>query len=468
MAGLTNQPFLKPKVHVVVDAWSLIGFTRSWAVDTDGAGGHPRKYPTCHISSVIHYTPQRTVLTLISSDPSVGASCLPPKFLDHSSASTHFLTCNYLSPIVPTVQMAAKSTSSPNSTLGRVLAVLRKRKPIDENSSWTIATALSNSFPMLTIGSQHYAAAAQRPVITTADPSSDDSCRLRVQEGVKTALTLAAPIFGAIPLAGSPLKAAVDGLLEILKAADAKNTFRYASVAQRINECCRDIDHYLMRYNTLGIMRVENAAQRIEANLEMFLPLASTLQLRRSAITGIVLIDATGKRYEVSMDCAKSYELFTKTIAHFFDGDKMEARIQRRYIEQDRYDLCIDHGNQIVPINGQPDWPKVESGMQLVMRAILVQEKKNQTRRYQCPRCKTWNILDDGGGELDRDLLIECRGCDGRFQISKADRKYTSAWEWGSRNTREDENGISHDTEMGVLVNFHLKEYHAIVRTSMS
>jgi hypothetical protein len=88
----------------------------------------------------------------------------------------------------------------------------------------------------------------------------------------------------------------------------------------------------------------------------------------------------------------------------------MEARIQRRYIEQDRYDLCIDQGNQIVPINGQPDWPKVEPGMQVVMRVILVQEKKNRTRRYQCPRCKTWNTSDDGGGELNRDLLIEWSG----------------------------------------------------------
>jgi hypothetical protein len=77
---------------------------------------------------------------------------------------------------------------------------------------------------MLTIGSQHFAAAAtQGPDLT--DPSSDDSCSLGVQEGVKTALTIAAPMFGAIPFAGSPLKAAVDGLLEILKAADVSFDF---------------------------------------------------------------------------------------------------------------------------------------------------------------------------------------------------------------------------------------------------
>ena len=73
---------------------------------------------------------------------------------------------------------------------------------------------------MLTIGSAHVAAAAQRPIITTADPSSCNSCSRQVQEDVRTALTVAAPIFGGIPLAGPTLKATVGSLLEILKAVD--------------------------------------------------------------------------------------------------------------------------------------------------------------------------------------------------------------------------------------------------------
>ena len=43
-------------------------------------------------------------------------------------------------------------------------------------------------------------------------------------------------------------------------------------------------------YQTLGIMHLETT-------------------LMASRITGIVLIDATGRRYEVSMDFAKSYEV---------------------------------------------------------------------------------------------------------------------------------------------------------------
>ena len=69
---------------------------------------------------------------------------------------------------------------------------------------------------MLTIASQHVAAAAQGPDITAADSSR--SCRM--QGDVRTALTIAAPIVEAIPLPG--LKAAVGGLLEMLKAADVR------------------------------------------------------------------------------------------------------------------------------------------------------------------------------------------------------------------------------------------------------
>jgi len=71
------------------------------------------------------------------------------------------------------------------------------------------------------IGSQHVAAAAQGLDITAADPSADNCRGRRVQEDVRTTLTIVAPIVEAIPLPG--LKAAVGGLLEILKAVDVSS-----------------------------------------------------------------------------------------------------------------------------------------------------------------------------------------------------------------------------------------------------
>jgi hypothetical protein len=60
-----------------------------------------------------------------------------------------------------------------------------------------------------------------------------------------------------------------------------------------------------------------------------------------------------------------------------------------------------------------------------------------------------------------KDLWAPSQGCDGRFQISKqVDNPDTKDGQ--NRDTSEDENGISHDTEMGVLLNFHLKEYQVV------
>ena len=135
----------------------------------------------------------------------------------------------------------------------------------------------------------------------------------------------------------------------------------------------------------------------------------------RSRITGVILIDATGKRYEISMDFAKSYEvrvyfgcelrntsvndiqLFTKCISLLFDGDRMEAKIQRRYMEQGRFDLGIQQGNWVAPLFGEQNWSEVEPGTELLMRAMLSRYRKGPHGIYECPRCKTGNGPDSGG-----------------------------------------------------------------------
>ena len=82
-------------------------------------------------------------------------------------------------------------------------------------------------------------------------------------------------------------------------------------------------------------------------------------------------------------------QLFTKAIALFFEGDKLEARIQRHYMEHGKFDLCIDQGTQVVHIDGEEEWSKVEPGTKVVMRAVLFRLQANDG--YQCPRCKTMN-----------------------------------------------------------------------------
>lgn len=119
---------------------------------------------------------------------------------------------------------------------GRVFAVRRRRPPNPENP--TIRTLVSHSLsrPMLTISSKHIAASGQDPDLTMGaripeDDSSDDDAPGRVlQEHTRTTLTMIAPVFGAIPVAGPPLKSAACSLLAILDAVDVGLFIFFANI----------------------------------------------------------------------------------------------------------------------------------------------------------------------------------------------------------------------------------------------
>ena len=83
----------------------------------------------------------------------------------------------------------------------------------------------------------------------------------------------------------------------------------------------------------------------------------------------------------------------------------MEARIQRHYMEHSKFDLCIDQGTQVVRIDGEQDWSKVEPGMKVVMRAVLTRLRRYADDGYQCPRCKTMN--HSKGSNQDVNLPID-------------------------------------------------------------
>lgn len=130
--------------------------------------------------------------------------------------------------------------------------------------------------------------------------------------------------------------------LTTLKSLRSKHVFRYSSAAQTVNECSRDIDHYLLTYSVshlssnlctdlvqkrhpihqaLSNMHAAKFLERIEAKLEVYY--ASTLRPMTGAITGITLIDATGRQHEVSMDFAKSYQVCVRVQVAASDTNKL-------------------------------------------------------------------------------------------------------------------------------------------------
>jgi hypothetical protein len=76
-----------------------------------------------------------------------------------------------------------------------------------------------------------------------------------------------------------------------------------------------------------------------------------------------------------------------------FERDVIEAQIQRRYMEEGKYDLCIDQGTRVTPLTSHK-WSSIEPGTKIVMR-VTIQQKTDSGSDidYQCHFCGAVNRL---------------------------------------------------------------------------
>ncbi len=161
-------------------------------------------------------------------------------------------------------------------------------------------------------------------------------------------------------------------------------------------------------------MHLEGSVQQIQETL-----VTISSQRGSESITGVILVDATGRRRELPMDSAVSYEVTSSFILYvyvwltqtqifmdmiralIFRSDTLETRIQRRYMENGNYDLCIDKKDAVVAIEGQEDWEdsEIRPGTTIVMRVIFwLQQVRGQ---YRCHRCNTLNTAAKDGPSID-------------------------------------------------------------------
>jgi hypothetical protein len=76
-----------------------------------------------------------------------------------------------------------------------------------------------------------------------------------------------------------------------------------------------------------------------------------------------------------------------------FERDAIEAQIQKWYIEEGEYDLCIDEGMQVTPLTSRK-WSSIEAGTKIVMRATIKQKTTLLTEvDYKCSFCGAVNRL---------------------------------------------------------------------------
>jgi hypothetical protein len=76
-----------------------------------------------------------------------------------------------------------------------------------------------------------------------------------------------------------------------------------------------------------------------------------------------------------------------------FERDATEAQIQRRYVEEGKYDLCIDKGTQVTPLTHH-QWSNIEPGTKIVMKVTIQQETESGFDiDYHCHFCGAVNRL---------------------------------------------------------------------------
>ncbi|KAF9527576.1 hypothetical protein CPB83DRAFT_856037 [Crepidotus variabilis] len=166
-------------------------------------------------------------------------------------------------------------------------------------------------------------------------------------------------------------------------------------------------------------------------------------------ISGILLVDAAGKEYRVSMDFAISLETFTKAISLLLESNAMEARIQRSFVNEGLYELSVDQGTQIVSVNDQSGWAsQIQPGTKVVMSAVVPAWAWSK-RQYECPRCKTWNTPN-----INHRSSTDCEGCYGRFQISEVNLETT----WHQLESKR-KTAVRDETNLKMLRNFLVKQH---------
>ncbi|KAG1719722.1 hypothetical protein EDB19DRAFT_631200 [Suillus lakei] len=126
----------------------------------------------------------------------------------------------------------------------------------------------------------------------------------------------------------------------------------YPSVTQDIAACFTNIDRHMADYLVWSQMQSGDDMHEVLAHLgrqeESLMRIESVFFRGQSVTLGFVtLVDATGHLHPIPMGVCDSFERFNEMLQLLFKHNSIEARLQRRYMEQGEYNLCIDGDKQV-------------------------------------------------------------------------------------------------------------------------
>ncbi|KAG1742473.1 hypothetical protein EDB19DRAFT_616326 [Suillus lakei] len=101
------------------------------------------------------------------------------------------------------------------------------------------------------------------------------------------------------------------------------------------------------------------------------IPSASQLTRTVSLVGRSTLVDATGCHHSILVNFCTSFQhLNAMSQVLLFGSGPVAAQVQGWYMEAEQYDFCIDEGTQVALLTSN-EWPSIEVGTKIVMRAII-------------------------------------------------------------------------------------------------
>ncbi|KAG2343467.1 hypothetical protein BDR05DRAFT_1000081 [Suillus weaverae] len=252
-----------------------------------------------------------------------------------------------------------------------------------------------------------------------------------------------------------------------------KRRFVYTSVTQAIAGCLTEIDRDLMEFSVVfysleiaciysllyGQWSSQMQMQHEIHELHMILRgrQEGPQNVGQSFALGVTLVDATGHHHSIPVNFCTSYQQLNNMLRVLFQRNAIEAQIQGRYIEEGKYDLCIDEGTQVTPLTNH-EWSSIEPGTTIVMRVTIQQMTSSGSDvDYKCRFCGAVNRLDvrsvkyQSRSQRRTVCSTDCRECKRRFQITRNSM---------GQSTLLSKSNPNHTTEAETLLirNFHVQQ----------
>ncbi|KAI5986397.1 hypothetical protein EDD15DRAFT_2472149 [Pisolithus albus] len=326
---------------------------------------------------------------------------------------------------------------------GRIIPVRnrilwRRDKPARTPCDDAIAAGLSVSLPTLALNTFQDLLTPDGQ-LSSGVPSSVTSQGLSFRnfsDGAQITLPMVQGAVAAIPAVGSPLAAAIGGLLTVVRVMDTSIQNREAmdSLTRRLYSICHRMANAptartkleeanrwaLIKTFDKGIPPHDQSAgghdERTTDNANTHPWVLSGMQS-----TKLMHIQSTKTDYicQAMMMLEGRLPAVVTRLHAFLPGILSECRpdkahIQKWYIDRGQYDFVIDNGTNVIRLTRESDiWSTIEAGTKIVMRVITTEVSRRLSARYQC-YCGKWN-------EVKVDQVAELDALKGGFTITCQD-----------------------------------------------